>query len=202
MIILDNALPLSVFRNIKDQVFDASFPWYFTKTTEKNITESINTTSFAHVCFMNTGVMTLNGSILTTNISDDCKKSLFIISRKLNFEIKSIIRSRFGLLQPKPQGKYINFPHIDFIKNNFTGLLYFNNSDGETIVYNEKYDINSNMNSMEYYENILKKNVTIKQKIECKENRFIMFDGFHYHSSVSPTNVSRRIVLNFNFEIE
>jgi len=194
MMIIDNALPISVFENIKEQVFHRSFPWYFTFTTNHSSSESIYGNSFCHIPIA-------DGNI-ETNIGYVCRTCLLIIADKLNFKIGKIHRARFGLLEPKPQGKYINVPHIDYEMKHFTALLYLNNSDGETIIYNEKYNINSNTDGVNYYDEILKKTVTIKTKIECKENRFIMFDGFHYHSSTCPTNVNRRIVLNFNFEIE
>ena len=79
------------------------------------------------------------------------------------------------------------------------GLLYLNDSDGETIVYNEKYDLQSNVGMADY---ILNKELTVMEKIECKSNRFVLFDELHYHSSTCPTNVDRRIALNFNFTVK
>jgi hypothetical protein len=194
MLVIDNTLSTQVFKSLKEQIFDGSFPWYFTHTSNFISTQTLSDFSFSHTPFMEDKIL--------SNVGFECRSALLTISDKLNFKIKKIIRIRIGLLEPKPEGKYVNDPHVDNIEQHFAGLLYLNDSDGETVIYNEKYDIQYNMNPVDHYNNVLKRKVSIKQKVECKENRFVMFDGFHYHSSTCPTNVNRRIVINFNFEIE
>jgi hypothetical protein len=194
MQVVDNALSTQVFAILKEQVFDPNFSWYYSTTSNYYSGENINGFSFSHFC--------LEENKILSNIGFECRTSLLMIADKMNIKIKNIIRARFGLLQPKSQGKYINTPHTDREVRHIVGLLYLNDSDAETVLYNENFKPEYNLNSPEYYDKILKREVSIKQKVECKENRFVMFDGYNYHSSTCPTNVNRRIVLNFNFEIE
>jgi len=194
MMIIDNALSPQVFKSLKEQIFHGNFPWYFAYTSSFISAETLSGFSFNHVPLMEDKIL--------SNVGFECRSALLTISDKLNFKIKKIIRIRIGLLERKPEGKYVNIPHVDMIEQHFAGLLYLNDSDGETIIYNEKYDTQYNMNPVDHYNNVLERKVSIKQKVECKENRFMMFDGFHYHSSTCPTNVNRRIAINFNFEIE
>ena len=39
------------------------------------------------------------------------------------------------------------------------------------------------------------------QEVEPKSNRMVIFDGSHYHSSVTPTKTQLRYVINYDFEI-
>jgi len=95
--------------------------------------------------------------------------------------------------------KYI-LNNVELIFNNF------DNSHKHLTQNKENILIKGYFQSYKYFDNnydkILKREVSIKQKVECKENRFVMFDGYNYHSSTCPTNVNRRIVINFDFEIE
>ena len=98
---------------------------------------------------------------------------------------------------------YTNTPHVDneYLEH-YVGLLYLNDSDGDTIIYNEQYNPDSGLTESEYYDTILDRKVTVKDTIECKENKFVCFDGYTYHSSTCPTNVNRRITVNFNFTVK
>ena len=194
MIVLDNALPPQLFNYIKTQIFDYKFPWYYCDTSNQISTESIYGNSFSHLILEHNKVNSL--------IAADCRAALYTLTDKMGLTVDYITRIRVGLLEPKPEGLYVNVPHIDEEFEHFVGLLYLNDSDGETILYNEKYDRQSGLTESEYYDIILDKKVTVKEKSECKENRFICFDGFTYHSSTCPTNVNRRIAVNFNFIVK
>ena len=193
MKITDNVVSEQVFKYFQSLVFE-TLPWYFTSTSVECDENSLNDSSFAN--------LSICDGQFTTDIGHYCNFILLEIAEKLDVRIRRIERARFGLLQPKPGGKYVNKPHIDQPHDHKVGLLYLNDSDGETIIYNEKYDPTSQMNMMDFYESKLNKTLTVKEKIECKSNRFVLFDGLHYHSSTCPTNVNRRIALNYNFSIE
>lgn len=193
MIISDNILSPQVFNCLCNEVFSHSVPWYHTSTSFGDNSNTLHDHSFFH--------MPISDGQLNSQLGQYCYMSLLIMLDKLNVKIDQVDRARLGLLEPKLVGKYVNRPHIDKSEDHYVGLLYLNDSDGETIIYNEKYDVSSGADVTEFYENNLQKNLTIRKKVECKANRFVMFDGLHYHSSTCPTNVSKRIALNFNFTI-
>ena len=39
------------------------------------------------------------------------------------------------------------------------------------------------------------------EEVEPKANRMVIFDGAHYHSSVTPTKTQLRYVINYNFDV-
>lgn len=99
--------------------------------------------------------------------------SLFIpLIKKLN--AISLTRIRMNLYiptaKPVPSEFHQDVPNA---KTKYkTGILYITKNNGYTIIEDKK--------------------------IECKENRFLEFDGNTLHSAVSPTD-ERKILCNFNW---
>lgn len=120
-------------------------------------------------------------------------------ANKNNLKILEISRMKFNLMiNSRSIKNVINTPHVDWTKKffqpnendmdikHFVLLCYINDSDGPTIIYNEKYPV----------KNV--KDLSIKEKINPKAGRAIFFEGDQYHSSSFPTNYNTRMVLNIN----
>jgi hypothetical protein len=92
-------------------------------------------------------------------------------------------------------------PHIDVPKcDTMTALLYLNDSDGATYIYDKKCPdgiITSNK-ALEWYQE-RKDDFKIIAKIEPKANRVVIFSGRYYHSGSRPTRHKTRIGLNINW---
>ena len=73
-------------------------------------------------------------------------------------------------------------PHIDTDDKHFVMLYYVCDSDGDTIIYNEKVE------SKEY---------TVKKSVTPKQGRVVLFDGGLYHTAEQPTK-DTRCVVNYN----
>lgn len=87
----------------------------------------------------------------------------------------------------------INTPHVDIpinSYNNFTILYYINDSDGDTIIFNESYNDNSP-----------ESNFTIREKITPKQGRIVIFPTRLYHSGSHCVDSNVRCVLNINIAI-
>ena len=79
-------------------------------------------------------------------------------------------------------------PHIDHPydpENLMTALYYVNDSDGDTVFFNEKYP----------YQGPL----TVRQTVTPKKGRLVVFDGRIYHAANNPRTNDYRITVNFNF---
>lgn len=76
-----------------------------------------------------------------------------------------------------------NPPHQDLKKPHTVCLWYPLDSDGDLIVYQEVEDSDR---------------FTVMKTIEPKNNRFICFDGRHFHSGNTPKKYARRSVLNLH----
>ena len=110
---------------------------------------------------------------------------------------KNILRSRLDMTLHK-HGDTKCSPHVDNNNPHISTIFYFNNSDGNTVIYNENFyggdDVDS---SRMIQENNAK--LTIRKEIEPRENRLVVFDGLHIHSGHFPSKHNTRIILNSNF---
>jgi hypothetical protein len=101
------------------------------------------------------------------------KEFISPILKKL--ECKAVIEVRANLMLKKEVSYNSNF-HCDRPFNCQTAILYINTNNGFTIL-DEKEKI----------------------KIECIENRMLVFDSQISHAAFSQTDTDRRIVINFNY---
>ena len=102
----------------------------------------------------------------------------FTFFKKLN--IHQIIASRIFFQTPSLSPS-ITKPHIDTNEPHLVCLYYVNDSDGDTIFYDEN-------------------NKIIKQ-VSPKKGRIVFFDGLIKHSGSRPKN-NHRVILNITFKAE
>jgi hypothetical protein len=107
------------------------------------------------------------------------------------FRAKINLQTRGNQPTPLPQYPHLDFGYSfpnEFLKNNTWAVIYYvNDSDGDTIVYNEE----ENLLDLSKY--------TIKQKISPKKGRMVFLRGNLYHSASTPSlNSSKRIVINYD----
>ena len=117
----------------------------------------------------------------------------FEAAAKANINFDFIGKARSFLQFPSnpnhPNG-LINHPHIDMPFPHTVLLYYINDSDGDTIIYNETLsDIPDN--------EVKINNTTILTRVTPKKGRCVFFNGIHYHSSSQPINRTRAVI-NFN----
>lgn len=186
---IENVLSTSVFKKIQNEVFGNNFPWYYTSTAYVSNSESMHDYSFSHIA--------LDDGKKLSFISDILETAILSALDKTNQSVNTIYRIRLGMTTIN--APHINGPHVDHKFPHMTGLLYLNDADSPTILYNEFYDPTSALESDAYYKDVLNNNVTVKETNIPKENSMIWFNGFNYHSSSLPTTTPRRVVLNFNY---
>lgn len=119
--------------------------------------------------------------------------SLFLLDRfsqKHNINIKSIYRAKSNITFTTLHGKSSN-PHIDTQANHFVFLYYVNDSDGDTILFDNIYDgFDKSADEL-----------TILKSVTPKAGRVVWFKGDRYHSWIAPKTNSYRMVINMNVEI-
>jgi hypothetical protein len=105
-----------------------------------------------------------------------------------------LVRIKGNMLTPNPNPEYdetaMHYPHIDFYNNHHVLVYYVNDSDGDTVIFNEKW-------SPEHDGSLIP--LTIKERIAPKRGRIAYFDGLHYHTSTNPMHHGERVILNINF---
>jgi hypothetical protein len=108
-------------------------------------------------------------------------------SKKHGIEIKKILRIKANILNKTDKQNHIHPPHVDMTIPHLVLLYYVNDSDGDTVIFNQKYS---------FQEDPV---LTVNKTIAPKAGAAIVFDGLTYHSSSSPQYTEERIVLNINF---
>ena len=107
------------------------------------------------------------------------------VGLKVGIRNVQVLQGRSFLQFPIRERGEPDLPHIDIMdKIHIVGLYYVVDSDGDTVIYNERKE-------SETY--------TIKQRVTPKQGRIVIFDGGLYHTAEQPLNNTRCIV-NYNIE--
>ena len=109
---------------------------------------------------------------------------------KLNVSNLEIILGRSFLQCPINTDGTVDTPHIDVSGNEsfIVALYYVCDSDGDTIIYNERKEQPEGQ-------------YTIKQKVTPKKGRIVIFDGCLYHTAEQPVLKNTRCVVNYCLQI-
>ena len=119
---------------------------------------------------------------------------LWMCSDRLGIEVNEIFRIRFGLLH-RDQKQIVNTPHVDNPYNfHYVGLFYLNNTDGSTKIWKQQHN-----NWGAAAKSLTLSECELMKEVEPKENRMVIFDGSHYHSSTLPSQTQLRYTINYNF---
>ena len=78
--------------------------------------------------------------------------------------------------------------HIDHVEYHKTIVYYINDSDGDTFLFDQKYDPNRT-----HYD------CKTVGRVTPKQNRLVCFDGLRYHAPSNPVYYPRRYIMNINF---
>lgn len=210
-IIINNVLPKDVLYNFKKNIFEFlySFNYYgtsgvpnefFQANNVKNVYEqfqfsSVTINKVSNPPFYNKEHYHLASLPLTLA----CLKLGWNYTEDMLFKLKTNIQTK----APKEYKDYYNEPHIDMdssdVKspNLLTAIYYVNDSDGDTILFEEK----NKLNSIEDYKQKGKfNNYKIIKKITPKENRLIIFPTYRLHAGMHPIDSDLRVVMNYNFK--
>jgi len=188
-IIIDEAVPSLLFDRFQFEMMHFNVEWHYMESAAYR-NEPSNDQSFTHTALFDgqktSEMLFLYESALLAGLS------------KAELDVKSLIRLRCGMFL-KSDKNHIHPPHVDYDFDHLTAILYLNDSDGETIIYKEKYDSSFGLDAKDYLHMKLNNSVTEDFRITPKANRMVIFNGLTYHSSSSPVNTNRRIAMNCNF---
>jgi|TARA_R110000803_G_scaffold149938_1_gene215393 hypothetical protein len=100
---------------------------------------------------------------------------------KINFNAQEIIENDGSC--------YV--PHVDIEDGGgLTGIYYINDSDGDTVIFNEK-DNTPIRNNEE---------ISVRKVIKNKRGRLVLFDQSLLHAGCPPIKSNQRLVINFNIK--
>jgi len=102
---------------------------------------------------------------------------------------ENILRSRLDMTVYTPGGMRCD-PHVDSPYPHVATIFYLNDSDGNTVIFNEKFEGDPNFDESK---------LTIQREIEPKANRLLIFNGHYIHTGHVPAKHNNRVILNSNF---
>tara|TARA_B100000427_G_C15240043_1_gene477344 strand:+ start:15 stop:617 length:603 start_codon:yes stop_codon:yes gene_type:complete len=191
--VIDNVLDEDYFFQLQSHMLSNNWPWYF----NSNITngESVdNSTNYGFFnCIIKQREERTIGPFGTSviprpyNVDTDVNIDLlnaFISTVSSHVGSKQIIRMRMDMTVNRGQS-YLNEPHVDLTYPHTTTIFYVNDVDGNTLIYDQMNGDDSEL--------------TIKQEIQPKANRLIVFDGLHLHTGHTPTTCNQRVLINSNW---
>ena len=179
--VFDDIINLSYQLQIEDVLLgerlfnNDDFPWYFIPDiTYNDGLANQGRCGFAHYfADEDDGIISEFHPLFLKLIHNSCKK--------INLKEVDVIQARSFLQLPSNISyEEVDDPHIDLIDtDHFVMLYYVCDSDGDTIIYNEREKSES---------------YTIKKKVRPKRGRVVLFDGKLYHTAEQPNNHKRCIV--------
>ena len=121
---------------------------------------------------------------------------LFMYCDKAGLEYNALLRIRVGLFpKTRIQTKHHN-PHVDFSQPHHTAVYYVNDSDGDTVVFDQTVnEVPVSQAARFANDNKFK----IAGRVSPARGKMMGFDGLHYHASMHPMKASKRIAVTFNF---
>ena len=176
---------------IYNQVIGLKFPWYFNPTLVSNEDKLVgynsNIQGFNHFLFEE------NNKV--SPFFDSLYPLVLGITEKSGVKFNTVERMRFNLTYPDkstPEGEW-HLPHIDSSYPHYNAIYYVNDSDGDTVIFEEK-----NLEYSEDMDYISSHKFTVKKRITPKKGKLLIFPGYYYHASSYARAGKFRCVLNIN----
>ena len=166
---------------------DQSVPWYFLESTvlksyeQKDPTVFFDTQTmfdwfmFGHLAYGDMQQYSMLFNPMQEIFNKFCKKNNIFYRSIIRAKVNLVTKSNIDKCQPA---------HVDFNFDHNVFLYYVDNSDGDTIIYNETYS-GRQMST-----------VTEKNRISPKAGRAVNFNGLNFHSPTPPLNNNKRITIN------
>ena len=189
IIVIDDFISLDYQEKIKQELLglENDFPWYYTEdvTTAGDFDSQYRPAlNHYYVNFNDDDISEVESvyhHLFVPMLSKACKY--------LKIPETEVIQGRSFLQFPLKNidTSVVDTPHIDLDEGDehVVVLYYVVDSDGDTIIYNERTE------SLTYTE---------KQRVTPKQGRVVIFEGGQYHTAQQPSNGTRCIV-NYNLEL-
>ena len=172
--IIDNFLTKSYYERILTLLegFEIEW-WYLDNITGRDEKHTLNSYGFTHPLWdVNKGPVSRFSSLI--------ESMMYQILDATDCDF--ILRARADMVTWS-KDEFIHPPHADFEFPNTASILYINETDGDTIFYNE--------------DPIVK--LKEVERVSPKPNRLVLFEGNLLHTGCSPTKHKNRILINSNY---
>ena len=189
---VSNVLPAEEFKSLEEKIFSSTFHWYYARKGNDKLENPFLNGWSRHV---------YNYRGDAEYVYDDPDNTLVNTARRVlklaGEEYSHLLRVRYimNTISDKP---YLNGAHVDSEGAHRVGLFYLNDSDGPTIIYNERFDPSLRLLSDQYLEQYIPK-LTVEAEVQPEANKLLIFDGLQYHTGTVPIKTARRIAINIDY---
>jgi hypothetical protein len=168
------------FASLQTRVLAPGFPWHYARATrEDDGQENPWLRSWVHMVYDHGNWYSQDGQFILSQI--------LATMAAVGEPIANIFRIRIVLNTITDQ-PYLNGAHVDFVWPHKTALLYLDDADGDTVIYQERW------------EGERPQAFTVSDQVAPAANRLVLFDGQRFHTGTTPTRTARRVVLNVNYD--
>ena len=188
--VIDNFLTKEYFDEIQSTIDSSDQPWCY----QHNITSVRKKGVGLGYHGFNFWVVNPNKPNNLTEHESSQLLSPLLVEMKGLVGCKNILRSRLDMTLYAGRSKRAS-PHVDSVKPHTATIFYLNDSDGDTVIYNQVYDPQKDQNRYS-----IKRWLTVKKRIQPKANRLLVFDGKYIHTGHTPSKHNSRILINSNFD--
>ena len=168
---------------IEDIILGTNFPWYYHQAaTTKECPVYAHT--LIHRYDINKEKPTINSEVFFL-----FEKIVLRFCKKYKIKINAFTRAVINSISFNKMKKGV--AHVDHDFKHKVIMIYLNDTDGETIVYNKKFD---NKNRL-----ILSDKLDIIKNIKPELYKIVCWDGSYYHAATYPKNNNRRVAFVATF---
>lgn len=192
--IVNNLLPKGYANQIEQDLYRVGFPWFYVKDVTND--KYGNNSGLVHLPF--------DFGAQPSEWYPFIRPMTYSIEEVEGCPIKELLRIRVGFLTkvaPDPGYKY-NTPHVDFLVPHHTACYYVNDSDGDTVLFDKFLrDVGDHCNEQALNTYGTTADFKIVAQSTPRKNSVCIFDGERFHSSTSPQQHERRLVITVNYVI-
>lgn len=189
--VFDKVIPQGYADQIEDDLVRTQFPWYYIKDVT-NLNYG-NNSGLVHVAY--------DYGVQPSEWYPFIKPLVYSIVETAGHKLTQLLRIRVGFLYPTPtvEGS-CNTPHIDFNFPHYTACYYVNDSDGDTVLFNQHAsEVGTELTDDSLKQYVEHTKFTIAKTCAPKKGRVCVFDGFRFHASTKPKDHERRLVITVNY---
>tara|TARA_B100000131_G_C18021201_1_gene574637 strand:+ start:352 stop:912 length:561 start_codon:yes stop_codon:yes gene_type:complete len=173
----DNFLTPHYHQELLDFFGSDEMDWYYQGDITRGGNPEIGKQGFSH------NILDKDKMIPPNPVSSLVMPLLFQIQDYIGCE-NVTVRARADMTLYNPNG-IVHHPHVDFETPHMAAIYYLNETDGDTIIFNEKFPHNGRL--------------TQATRVSPKPNRLLIFEGLHLHTGHSPKKHPNRIIINSNY---
>lgn len=190
---IENIIPVDYQKHLLDTMTGWDFPWVVNKNIVSGdapfLSQKNNPLGFNHFLF--------EKGQPTSSYFNLIYPLVLSITSQSGIPCNRLFRMRANLTVPNQRLESdLLMPHIDSFHKHWVAIYYVNDSDGDTVIFNEK---NDDFDSGEAdIRRIKEGKFTIKRRITPKQGKLVAFPGEYYHTASFCKESDFRCLININ----